>query len=589
LGKLRKPPTVFKGSHRQRSGEIVSDKQYSFRVQYQGKRKTIKTEFKNKKKAQEYVDSIFSSETKFEKFLKEQFGDEKIDYIQEDLTSNEQQETVLEVLKRQGWLNWETNPKRLSHLRQQKNYGSRQAKKLAFALNHMFVDSKKYSWFSEENLRSIKREDAQRLSSELWRNRTHRGAICENSIELKDVQGDYHINIIALKTFFTYCYSELAIIESNPFQPIKIPKQRQSIKKYFFSQQELRMMFNKSHLESFEFSEPKEAEKWEDFLQNDYLKSFFFTALTGLRSGEVRALRTGQIRNDIVLEINRAFKENTTKESDVDTPKWGKERTIVLCDSAYGIIKKRMRKEDNGYIFTNSIGKAINASDWNKKFKYFISVLYKFNLLLHTNYTPHCFRGTLNSILLKENIVSESLIRSYLGWTSNNPLSVVQDQHYTGFSDSDLKKVAEGIELIFSGKEMKFELIGEDEIKEFLSMVFSSAYTKSVFNPESSVEADTRLKVLNAHKNYIFKHFNNYIIYAEGIDETIKEHWITHCKNSIGLRISKIADLDTMFPIDFKKFLSPIMGEMDDMVKESFSMMLDMFAEDYLKKKRREE
>jgi len=476
MSKLRRPPTVYQASHIQRSGLKMVDKLYSFRVQYNGKRKTIKTDFKNKRKAQEYVNSIYSSETKFSDFLKEQFEDKAAleEKIRVESTISNEKLSVIEALKQHGWMNWETNPKRISQQKEGKNYGSRHAKNLAFNLNHLFVETDKYDWFSNKEILSIKREDAQKLSNQLYQDRTVRGTVCEEDIELKDSIGNYKVNIIALKSFFTFCFDNLGIIETNPFQRIRIPKSKQIQKKAFFAQSQLRAMFDREFLENIEFDDIKNKKKWISFLDSAYFKSYFFTALTGLRSGEVRALKWTQISEDIVVLINRAFKENTIQEKDVDTPKWGKVRTIILCDSAYRIIRENGDHDHGSYVFSNKLGNALDASSWNKNFKFFISVLLG-NLLFSSDpYTPHSFRGSLNSLLVKEGNVSESLIRKYLGWTANNPLSEVQEKYYTRFSNEDMLKIAEGIELVFSGKKLQHEYISEEEKHELASFNYAT-------------------------------------------------------------------------------------------------------------------
>lgn len=586
MSKLKKPPKVYQISHGQRLNEAIVSKFYYFRIQHDKKRKIVNTGLKNKRKAQEYVDALYSSEVKFSAFVKEHFEGKAEEAIAKEAVAIPDEElTVLETLEKQGWLNWETNPKMISSQRDGKNYGSRHAKNLALALNHMFMETDKYNWFSDKKLSSIKREDAQGLSSQLWQDRTCRGKICEEDIVLKDTIGDYKINLISLKTFFTYCFSDLGITDINPFQSIKIPQSKIVQLKAFFTAQQLRTMFNRQYLESLEFDTLQEKQEWMIFIDSQYFKSFFFTALTGLRSAEVRALKWKQLSDDVQLKINRAFKENTNNENDVDTPKWDKVRTIILCDSAYRIIRETEVKDNEAYVFFNSIGNAIDASTWGKKFTYFISALKGKLLFSDDPYTPHSFRGTLNSLLVKEGNVSDALIRKYLGWTEVNTLSAVQEKHYTRFFEEDMLKVAEAIEVLFSDKTLQHEYISEEEKHELASLYVNNSYYNSNRLAQKQLDDKTRLEILKSHKNKIFKTFNNYILYDENLDESKRNELLSHCKKIIKTNLTTLSDMDIAFPQNFKKYASRNWDAMPPAVQLSLSLLLDIFAADLDKEK----
>lgn len=461
----RKPPAVFKVKHKQRNGEYHFDSFFSFKVMHRGKLYYEKTTFTKKREAQAYVNEIFSSQETFNTFLERHTNKDKINDFNKDSFNEPEAETVLSVLKKQGWLNWETNPKYINHKMQGKNYGSRHTKNLTFALRYLFVETKEYEWFGKKNISSITRSDAQQLSSQLWKNRTCYGEKCEGVPEFQEKIGNYKINIVALKTFFSFCFDELGIIEINPFYKIKIPKSKNLDQKPFFTKQQLRTMFDIDLLKSIS-SDPK----WHKFLDSDKFKSYHFVALTGLRSGEVRALKWKQLHHDRILIINRAFKENTIQEKDIDTPKWNKTRSIVLSDSAYEALPHR-KKDPKSYIFQNYVGKAIDASTWDKDFRFFITKLVELLSFPEKEFRPHCFRGTLNTLLIKGGTVPESLVRKYLGWSESNPLSPVQETHYTYFTVKDMLIVAQGIELIYSGNEMLWEFFhheneGDIEIAE---------------------------------------------------------------------------------------------------------------------------
>ncbi len=223
MARRRKAPQVKRREHRQRNGEIITDSKYSFRFTYNGKRVTRSTDFTNKREAQAYVDKIFASDDNFEKFISNTFKDQQDEKLHD---TDNHGKTFLEVLKNQGWLEWKTNPKLTSQQKQGRYYGVLQAKKISNALIKMFISTSSYDFFSKKNLQLITRNDAHNLSDQLWKNRTCKGVLCEGNPELKETIGNYKININSLKSFFTFCYDEVKIIETNPFQGIKIPQKK---------------------------------------------------------------------------------------------------------------------------------------------------------------------------------------------------------------------------------------------------------------------------------------------------------------------------------------------------------------------------
>jgi integrase len=570
----RKPPSVYRAKHRQRNGGYFLDSFFTFKVMHQGKVIYEKTKFTKKRDAQSYVNNIFSSQENFKTFLDKHFNKE--DNITDD--TSEKPESVLSILKTQGWLNWETNPKLLNHKKQGKNYGSRHAKNIMHALSHIFVETDQYKWFSSKAITAIGRKDAQTLSSELWKNRTYRKVLCEGNPELKDTIGSYKLNIIALKTFFTYCFDEVGIIDINPFHKIKIPKSQNRKTKSFFSQKQLRIMFDLKYLSSL-----NSEKRWEKFLKSDYFKSFFFTALTGLRSGEARALKWKQITNDIILTVDRAFKENTTQEKDIDTPKWGKVRTIVLCDTAYKIIKDMEPKNAEEFIFKNSVGNAIDASTWCKKFKYFISILEDNLILLHSDFTSHSFRGTLNSLLLKNGNVSGPLIRKYLGWSENNTLTAVQENHYTEFYENDILKVADAIELLYSGNHLQWELISSEEKKDIaLDYAKLNDYKDLIWSGDP-ISKTRKLDVLMEHRSWIFKTLNNIILFDDNLAYEARVDLISHCKKILKMDTFELDDLGVAFSQEFKQYIRSIWEYVPESVKLSISIILETSLDLYKK------
>jgi integrase len=236
-----------------------------------------------------------------------------------------------------------------------------------------------------------------------------------------------------------------------------------------FSDTELRAIFD---FEVLEKAYPDDS-KWQKFLQSDYFKSFLFCGLTGLRSSEARALIPSQIMNNRILTVDRAFKEKNVKVSSIGKPKRDKIRVIVLCDSAYEIIKDALEQnKPDEYIFKNDTGNnAIENSRWNKMFVYFMDMMRNiYEPVFNDRYfTPHCLRKTLNTLLVNKYHCNNELVLDYLGWGENgtkSSLSKVQKEHYTITKAEDMLVVAQIIEKMYSGNEMYwFQILKSEDNK----------------------------------------------------------------------------------------------------------------------------
>ena len=160
--------------------------------------------------------------------------------------------------------------------------------------------------------------------------------------------------------------------------------------------------------------------------------------------------------------INRAFKEDATKEKAVGLPKWNKIRKIIIPQSATDCLGRRGK--DSDFVFSEIKDRAISANKFSKKFSLYIAYVdrasieetgYSFSNGIH--YTPHCLRGTLNSALVNSYTLNNALIQNYMGWTKSE-LSAVQREHYTKFDDKSLWEVANRIEILFSGNPMEWKI-----------------------------------------------------------------------------------------------------------------------------------
>jgi len=400
-------------------------------------------------------------------------------------------ETITDVLRREGWLIAGTNPKLKKSRLEEKNYGIAQAKKIADALNHIFVeieDLNKFESFLRKNeiLRDarfddfvnflakpfydLSKRDADKFLNFLyefaeWEKKNNRKAkdeyfICQN-----------RMNLIALKSFFSFCF-ERDIVDRNILAGIKIPVNQNRTPKNLFSLKQLREMFNDRMVKSIDTV----------FASSPEYRALKFAGLSGMRSSEVRALRWKQISHDNhVVEINSAFKIDSTKRNAIGKPKWEKTRTIVVCDSAVECLG--MRGNPESFVFHLKGGGAIGSSKYIKSLETFLDKLDRayihFNqppFTLGKHYTPHSFRGSLNSLLLSGGTINEAIVQEYLGWTKT-ALTQVQRVHYTKFKLEGLFKVANEIEKLFSGKEMEWRpksFENEYETPEIVNMIINN-------------------------------------------------------------------------------------------------------------------
>lgn len=134
----------------------------------------------------------------------------------------------------------------------------------------------------------------------------------------------------------------------------------------------------------------KLAGPWKDLLARDV---FRFTALTGMRLGEIIGLRGRQLSGE-VLRIDSAFKDR----SHFGLPKWGKVREITVCAEAAQIFKSHARWPGD-LVFTREDGRQIAQGYWMEAFNR--------GLAEHEieregrKLTPHSLRHSLNTHLLQ--------------------------------------------------------------------------------------------------------------------------------------------------------------------------------------------
>lgn len=460
---------VFKIKHKKKDGTEFFSKNYYFKIKDGEVRKNFNTGTANKKEAEkiaaqyEEQNMIFPSPT-------------PVGFI-----------SLAEFIKKNGWTDPKTNPKRKAALISNKNYGITQATKIASTFNHLLnkeeildewkefieenemLDSSRFEHFTDflfnKNAPELSKTNAREFVFFL-----DEYLKSYNKTALRSNKQYFVPNLrmckIAFKAFYTFTVKE-DILPNNVFAniPMSAPNKKTEIKD-FFSKGDLRRMFY-----------DEEALKTdEEFFHSPYYRFLKFLALSGMRSGEVRALRYKQFNKDNpnILTVNAAFKTNSRDRRDIGLPKWDKVRVIYLCDSALETVGEIGK--DTDFVFTDKDGKPLRAEGIGKAFdKYLKKVDKRMReggrsfLKDDKRFTPHTLRGSLNTMLINyagryegRVVPLDSFwVQYYFGWT-NTVLTEVQRRHYSAIDVFSLFLVANAIEREFSGSGMKFVPVDPD-------------------------------------------------------------------------------------------------------------------------------
>ena len=207
-----------------------------------------------------------------------------------------------------------------------------------------------------------------------------------------------------------------------------------------------------------------------EYWPNDIAHGIFTVAsYTGMRAGEVLALRWGNIKNDH-LHIIEAWK--SYKKDSAGLPKWDKTRIIplpeVLKDFLADYKSEALLINDDHLVFCWEDGSRIGNTGWRKWFyKGLTSSKVGFKVDTgaegHTEekyfnnrgerIKPHCLRHSLNTNLLAAG-VDPLLVQMFMGWSSNQAASMTPaltrvQQGYTHLSGDLLSPVAEAIDKMY--------------------------------------------------------------------------------------------------------------------------------------------
>lgn len=171
----------------------------------------------------------------------------------------------------------------------------------------------------------------------------------------------------------------------------------------------------------------------------------FFTiaATTGMRRGEIMALNTEQI-SDNVIHIDRAIKITGKNKEEIGTPKWDYTRTIPVSNITLDAIST-LTPSKNGRLFDKECRWA------NKIFGRLMitaSCMFPDRSFLWEKITAHILRHSLTSNLYVAGIPS-SLIRSYLGWEHGLDGIVGTQRHYTHIYARNLYPVPKLVDKLY--------------------------------------------------------------------------------------------------------------------------------------------
>lgn len=277
-------------------------------------------------------------------------------------------------------------------------------------------------------------------------------------------------------------------IKTNPFLQVeKFKKNKDPQKKYIFTPEDYRDIFDREILESIEpisYYKTKmdgslkqlSIEKWHEIIHGVWIDFFEFIFLTGCRGSEAAAITIDSFEpnsNFFLLNINKAIKAGLRKkivnEEDpsvdiIGDTKTSEKRQIVLCNRARDIVEQYADgKKPNELLFT-----VPNINEDNKYSSLLLSQnrAYMFNLFIgemnaHYNFvddidnevlTLHGARTSMNTNLLLHTTLRESLIAAVMGWTSHS-LTNTQRKHYTKYGINDLIDVAKQINRLYLNKE----------------------------------------------------------------------------------------------------------------------------------------
>jgi len=180
---------------------------------------------------------------------------------------------------------------------------------------------------------------------------------------------------------------------------------------------------------------------WED-LQS--FTCFFVAATTGMRRGEILALRWKDVGfEENIYHVLQAWKDDKT----TGLPKWEKVRENLTLPTIMTEKLKELRSVSlhilpDALVFHNEDGSRKSFKWWQEQFR---AAMKKAKIDAKARrLVPHCFRHSLNTILRDKGVPAEK-IRATMGWSDEKTQDI-----YTHFGSEHLRGQADIVDGIFS-------------------------------------------------------------------------------------------------------------------------------------------
>jgi integrase len=207
--------------------------------------------------------------------------------------------------------------------------------------------------------------------------------------------------ISAIKAIFGYA-ERTNIIEANSAHGIK-PFKVETKEKGVFTREELTQLFN----------EPEQSKIWA--IPQHYLLNCI-AATTGLRLGEILALRPENINNNCI-NVNNSW----NRIEGLKSTKTGKIRIVPISSELGKILKNYIEKYNvTGYLFSCNNGRT--PIDHKIVYRHFYYALLKIGIdkemRIERKISFHSFRHTFNTLLLEAGVYPET-IRLITGHSAN--------------------------------------------------------------------------------------------------------------------------------------------------------------------------